>query len=206
MPSIKQKTGFTLVELLIVVAILAAIAAVAVSLLGGASDKAIEAVVRNDLTEIRKAIWQFRNDMGAPPHYLAELMQPPDPNDANGGWWWSEAGNPPSNMYRFDPAMGRGWNGPYLQVEFTSSADAEVRESRTVIDGTGESITSDFTAGRRLAAIIGPEQETDVLLTRSLYELDFSDPAEARLRYRGSNADPPQAENELGLGIKPPQD
>ncbi len=206
MSSRKQKDGFTLVELLIVIAILAAMAAVAVSLLGGTSDKANEAVVLNDLAEIRKAIWQFRNDMGAPPHYLAELMQSPDPNGANGGWWWREAGDPSPAMYEFDPATGRGWNGPYLQVEFRSAAGSTLREFRIRPDSIEESITSDWSAGNNIAALIAPGQETNAALIESMYELDFSDPAEARLRYRGSTADPPQAENELGLGIKPPQD
>ncbi len=158
------------------------------------------------MAEIRKAIWQFRNDMGVPPHYLAELMQSPDLNDANGGWWWIEAGDPSPAMYEFDPATGRGWNGPYLQMEFRSAADSTLREFRIRPDGIEESITSDWSAGNNIAALIGPGQETGAALIESLYELDFSNDVEIKLRFRGDRAYPPQPEKELGLGIKPPQD
>src|SRR5437763_7234443 len=81
--SLKQR-GFTLIELLVVVTIIGILAAIAVVNVKTAQRKAQETALRDDLTQMRKAIDNFYADKQRYPHDLNELV--PDylrkiPND-----------------------------------------------------------------------------------------------------------------------------
>ncbi len=121
-----------MIELMLVVAILVVIGGLAVVKLGGLGQNAEKLLVRSELTVIRDAVLRFKQDMGQPPQFVAELFQPPDQTDRMGGWWWRSDGNypvldsllpplPDSSLYLYDPATRRGWNGPYLQSELLES-------------------------------------------------------------------------------------
>lgn len=216
--------GFTLVELLLVVAILGALAALVVSEMTGVEGDADRKIVRSELVKIREAIVRFKRDMGEAPYYLAELLQSPDPSDRLGGWWWRNAGQqPPTRLFRYDPATRRGWDGPYLRVEISSTetvgAGSEVRESRVgssipYVDGNESSdesidssvasspterlamLTSDFSAYKQVA-IAGR--------LVSHYQLVFNDPSgEVAVRFvRDPSASTVDVVERIRLGIRP---
>ncbi len=84
----RRRAAFTLVEVLLVVAILGFIAAFAVKNLGGAADKARKGTAKAQMKDIESAADLFEQDTGRYPSSLNELVQ-------NAGI--------------------QGWDGPYLK-------------------------------------------------------------------------------------------
>ncbi len=68
-----KKRGFTLVELLIVIVILAVLAAIAIPRFMDSGARSKEASLRGDLKLLRNSIELFHNDTGAWPTALADL-------------------------------------------------------------------------------------------------------------------------------------
>jgi general secretion pathway protein G len=89
--SLKQR-GFTLIELIVVVSIIGILAAIAVVNVRNAQRKAAETALRDDLTQLRKAIDNFYADKQRYPHDLNELVPdymrkiPPDPITKQPDW------------------------------------------------------------------------------------------------------------------------
>lgn len=81
------KRGFTLVELLIVIIIVAVLAAVAIPKFQNSSQRAREAALRSQLKVTRDAIEQFRNDCDGWPKELKDLASRRAPDEVlnNGG-------------------------------------------------------------------------------------------------------------------------
>jgi type II secretion system protein G len=69
------KRGFTLVELLIVIIIIAVLAAVAIPKFANSSQKSKESALRAELKLMRSAIEMFKNDNGGVPNELADLAK-----------------------------------------------------------------------------------------------------------------------------------
>src|SRR5436309_4000802 len=69
----KSQSGFTLIELIVVVTIIGILAAVAISNVKWAQTKAREAALRHDLFEMRKAIDDYYADKQKYPQNLEEL-------------------------------------------------------------------------------------------------------------------------------------
>jgi general secretion pathway protein G len=67
------KRGFTLVELLIVIIIIAVLAAIAIPRFADSSTRSKESALRAELRLLRNAIELFRNDTGVFPAALADL-------------------------------------------------------------------------------------------------------------------------------------
>lgn len=126
-----NKSGFTLLELLIVVAILAAVAGGVILALGGVQDDAALNLSRGEMLEIKKAILRFRQDTGFLPKQGPFDLAPPDgtgavPLPAQGEAWFRSPANlvqlyenpfPTTSTHplkAWNPDTGRGWRGPYL--------------------------------------------------------------------------------------------
>jgi len=93
------RRGFTLVELLVVVAVLATIAGVVIVSTGDARERAATDLARSEMLALKKAILQFRADTGAmPAGGVADLL-------ANPG------------IPAWDLDRRRGWRGPYITRE-----------------------------------------------------------------------------------------
>lgn len=83
---IRVSRGFTLVELLVVMSIIALLMSIAVPRYFHSTDKAREAVLKQNLAQMRDAIDKFYGDRGRYPDRLDELVSmkylrriPPDP-------------------------------------------------------------------------------------------------------------------------------
>ncbi len=68
-----KKTGFTLIELLVVLAIVALLLTIAVPRYFGSLDKSKEAVLKEDLFQMRDAIGKYYGDKGKYPDSLDTL-------------------------------------------------------------------------------------------------------------------------------------
>lgn len=98
--------GYTLVELLIVITIIAVLAAVAIPKLQDKSAQSQEAKARADLHLIRDAFQRIQFDTGLFPVKIADLDNsnpPPKGRRFNGNNW-------------LEPAMPGTWSGPYLSA------------------------------------------------------------------------------------------
>ena len=70
-----RHSGFTLVELLVVMAIIAVLLSIAVPKYFNSLERSKEAVLRQDLNVMRDAIDKFYSDIGKYPSDLAELVE-----------------------------------------------------------------------------------------------------------------------------------
>jgi general secretion pathway protein G len=98
--------GFTLIELLVVMAIIAVLLTIALPRYFHSVDKAKEAVLKEDLAQMRIAIDQYHADRGKYPDRLEDLVDkkylrsiPPDPITESTSTW---VAIPPS-----DPTLGQ---------------------------------------------------------------------------------------------------
>jgi len=137
----RGSSGYTLLELLLVAAILSIVAGTVLLTYQGADETALLRVARTELTEVRKAILQFRHDTGylpkTGPFDLVGRGGRIDPtvdahwpleapgNAANRIAWFESPANfyqlfdlPPAFVaqygLRFDANTGHGYRGPYL--------------------------------------------------------------------------------------------
>lgn len=117
----RRRRGFTLIEMLIVIVVIAILALIVIPRLLSAGQKAKEAALKGDLHMLRNAVQQFEADCGDYPAALDQLMSQP-------------MGDPQGNA----PKGGNGialdtdkWQGPYLRTvdgdlpkdPFTGTAD-----------------------------------------------------------------------------------
>jgi general secretion pathway protein G len=109
----KQQSGFTLIELIVVVTIIGILAAVAVSNVRYAQQKARESALRHDLFEMRKSIDDYYADKQKYPESLQALAQehylravPKDPMTGKADWQEVQNSPDPSdpNAVPTDPA------------------------------------------------------------------------------------------------------
>jgi general secretion pathway protein G len=71
----RRRRGFTLLELLVVMAIIATLLTIAVPRYFRSLERSKEAVLRQDLTTLRESIDRFYGDTGAYPQTLAALVE-----------------------------------------------------------------------------------------------------------------------------------
>lgn len=99
-----RRLGFTLVELLIVIIIIAVLAAIAIPKFSNSSARSKEASVKANLTLYRNAVEIFKNDTGAYPTHLADIAATTAP--ASG----KDSAGADKTITATD------WKGPYVQT------------------------------------------------------------------------------------------
>ena len=92
----RNRTGFTLVEIMLVVIIIGVLAAMVVPRFAGRTEQAKIARAKSDIAAISLALDLYEMDVGQYPPTLAELV----------------AKDPPSSL---SESMRAQWNGPYLK-------------------------------------------------------------------------------------------
>ena len=80
----KKNRGFTLIEMLIVIVVIAILALIVIPRLLGAGRKAKEATLKGNLHQLRNSIQQFEADMGDYPAALTQIVATTAPS-GNGG-------------------------------------------------------------------------------------------------------------------------
>jgi len=108
----KQDTGFTLVELMIVMAIIGVLAMVAVPSYISAIRHAREAVLREDLHTLRAAIDSYTLDKQKAPQSLDDLLQdgylksiPEDPMTKSSTTWVTDTSDAMHSLDQTDPGI-----------------------------------------------------------------------------------------------------
>nr|WP_321465087.1 prepilin-type N-terminal cleavage/methylation domain-containing protein [uncultured Desulfobulbus sp.] len=138
----KGQDGYTLLELLVVVAILAAISFIASGTFKGVAEHADERLAYSEMQQIASALRQFKADTGYFPREGVfrltadggEVTTVPSHDDGSDDEWFYS----PANLYQllattsplpathplatWNAETGRGWRGPYL----SGFADGEV--------------------------------------------------------------------------------
>lgn len=133
----RRRKGFTLIEMLIVIVVIAILALIVIPRLLGAGRKAKEATLRGDLHQIRNSIQQFEADCGDYPSALAQLMTLPSAGNGGGG-------------IALDV---NGWQGPYLRTPDSNLPKDPFTESSTTWSYTAS--TGHVASGSTLTAING---------------------------------------------------
>ena len=99
-PSKRFLHGFTMIEMMIVVGILAAVAGAIIYSQGETRDTAYVGIATTEMAAIKSALSQYRNDMG---------RYPTPTNPADFSSLFLQGTDPDWNI-----AVARGWRGPYL--------------------------------------------------------------------------------------------
>ena len=134
----RRRQAFTLIEMLIVTAIIAVLASIVIPRLLGTGRKANEAALRGALHEVRNAIQRFEADCGDYPSALSELMTQPSAGSTGGTGIVLEVS---------------AWQGPYLET-----ADNQLPKDPFTDSGTTWSYTAatgQVQSGSTLTAVNG---------------------------------------------------
>jgi general secretion pathway protein G len=119
--SVRSRTGFTLIELLVVMTIIAILLTLAVPRYFGSMDRSKEAVLKEDLYQLRDAIGKYYGDKGKYPESLDALAAekylrkvPVDPITESSTTWLTVPPEDPQKGSVFDVrsgAQGRAGDG-----------------------------------------------------------------------------------------------
>jgi len=132
-----SQTGFTLIELIVVVTIIGILAAVAIANVRFAQQKARESALRDDLYEMRKAIDSFYADKQRYPADLNELVPgylhkvPVDPMTKSKDWD-AVAADTSDPQIQSDQATSSGADG---QAAAPGIADVKTKAQGKTLDG-----------------------------------------------------------------------
>lgn len=117
-PTRKKADGFTLIELVIVMAIIATLTAIAVPMFSKSVNRAKEAALREDLMTMRQAIDSYTVDKEKAPQSLEDLVLagylksiPNDPMTSRNDTWIVDQGGDLSNAYETQGGIGNVHSG-----------------------------------------------------------------------------------------------
>lgn len=109
----RKPLGFTLLELLVALAIIALLLSVAAPNYIGSVDRARESILRENLATLRESIDKFYGDHGRYPQSMADLVQkryirriPEDPVTGSNATWVVQPPDDPSKGGVFDVRSG----------------------------------------------------------------------------------------------------
>ena len=102
----RRGSGFTLVEVLIVILVIAVLAAIVIPRLLGAGRRAREASLRATLKELRDSVALFQGDCGVYPHSLSHIMATTRPSYTNPGDYRGPYLTTPDGNLPIDPITG----------------------------------------------------------------------------------------------------
>ena len=114
-------SAFTLIELLIVIGMLGALATLVLPSLAATKTDAFDPIVQTEMQDIRMAFQRFYNDVMPNDdqldlfrkYGLAPLLQ----NELTGAY--DNNSDHANDLVLWDPDRQRGWRGPYLEIEGT---------------------------------------------------------------------------------------
>ena len=114
----KRDAGFTLIELMIVMAIIGVLATLAIPSFVGALKHAREAVLKEDLHVLREAIDSYTMDKQKAPQTLDDLIQdgylksiPEDPMTHSKDTWVTDTGDSLHSLDQTDPGVDNVHSG-----------------------------------------------------------------------------------------------
>ena len=138
----RKHKGFTLIEMLIVIVVIAILALIVIPRLLGAGRKAKEATLSGDLHQLRNSIQQFEADMGDFPASLDQLVAP--------------KATPPSGLggsgLDLDSA---GYQGPYLRTPDGKLPKDPFQDQTVAATWTYTATTGDVHSASTLKALNG---------------------------------------------------
>ncbi len=120
----KKNSGFTLMELLIVIAILGLLATIGLGSFRSSQIKGRDAQRKSDLAQIQKALEMYYNDYGSYPESLPE----------GGSSWQDEKGTlymkeVPKDPKNFDYCYEKSGNWYYLYAKLENSKDPSIEKT-----------------------------------------------------------------------------
>jgi prepilin-type N-terminal cleavage/methylation domain-containing protein len=193
--SLSRMRGFTLFELLVAVAILAALAGLGAIYLGPTLDAARQPITQYGMREVAAAIMRFRQDTGfwprTGPHYELTGIEGAFSSAVSGDPCPPDGLNSPANLCQLlfapDSSMmwnqdtRRGWRGPYLAgftspwVVVSAAHPATAAGVTTTASGTRTAVPGIADGFRSLPQPLNPDGTRGLYLTW-VNQLDTSTP------------------------------
>lgn len=123
----KKQQGFTLLELLVVVSVLATLAGITAVAMDGYEQDSQEQLVQTEMKRIASAIYRFKEDTGYfPEEGIFTKTNASNAEKSGFEWLFFRPDDKYGNPVLWNINTGKGWNGPYLELESSSNLASAV--------------------------------------------------------------------------------